>query len=251
MGNKYHIFNRVIQDSMFLKFLLISCVIISFYQESYATTTFNYSDGTASTSSDTVLSQSSRGNRTDVVSVSIGSEVTAIGTKAFWFCTNLPSITIPTSVTSIGYDAFSACNSITNIIIPTSVTELGAYAFAGTGASQIVIPDSVTSIGIWAFASNFNLENIIIGKGVTAINDFTFTSAAKLSSVTFLGNAPLEGSYIFDGSPNVKNIYYYPDTTGWGSTWAGVSTSLVPEPSALSLLAIGLGGLAILRRRRS
>jgi len=32
-------------------------------------------------------------------------------------------------------------------------------------------------------------------------------------------------------------------------TWIGVTG--VPEPSALSFLAIGLGGLAMMRRRRS
>ena len=36
-----------------------------------------------------------------------------------------------------------------------------------------------------------------------------------------------------------------------GSTLGTVSVSAVPEPSALSLLAVGLGGLAFLRRRRS
>lgn len=36
-----------------------------------------------------------------------------------------------------------------------------------------------------------------------------------------------------------------------GSTLGTVSASAVPEPSALSLLVIGLGGLAMMRRRRS
>ena len=38
---------------------------------------------------------------------------------------------------------------------------------------------------------------------------------------------------------------------GWYHTTPGTITSLVPEPSALSLLAVGLGGLAMMRRRRS
>jgi hypothetical protein len=46
-----------------------------------------------------------------------------------------------------------------------------------------------------------------------------------------------------NGSP----IYRNEIATGTGV----ISFNLVPEPSALSLLAFGLGGLAILRRRRS
>jgi PEP-CTERM motif len=63
------------------------------------------------------------------------------------------------------------------------------------------------------------------------------------------------------GGGNFNYGYVQVDVTSSGMTFgmAGVETTpnvaitagAVPEPSALSLLAIGLGGLAILRRRRS
>ena len=37
----------------------------------------------------------------------------------------------------------------------------------------------------------------------------------------------------------------------WGWSTDSITLNVVPEPSALSLLAIGLGGLAMMRRRRS
>jgi hypothetical protein len=45
----------------------------------------------------------------------------------------------------------------------------------------------------------------------------------------------------------------YPYFSSNGSRFVGADniTMPVPEPSVLSLLAVGLGGLAILRRRRS
>ena len=49
------------------------------------------------------------------------------------------------------------------------------------------------------------------------------------------------------------SIYHQESVGGWFSTSYGNLTSLVPvpEPSALSLLAVGLGALAMMRRRRS
>jgi len=53
---------------------------------------------------------------------------------------------------------------------------------------------------------------------------------------------PIDTSYIFDGlnqRDDDQNPYY------------GFRVAMVPEPSAFSLLAIGLGGLTMMRRRRS
>jgi formylglycine-generating enzyme required for sulfatase activity len=54
---------------------------------------------------------------------------------------------------------------------------------------------------------------------------------------------------------SLSRIPFNNETTRGGSTTAqndyGFRVAMVPEPSALSLLAVGLGGLAMMRRRRS
>jgi hypothetical protein len=62
------------------------------------------------------------------------------------------------------------------------------------------------------------------------------------------GIAPLDSSYssdIWDASSSLINC----DWTDEGSA-NGFRVASVPEPSTLSLLAIGLGGLALVRRRK-
>ena len=61
--------------------------------------------------------------------VSIGKNVTSIGSYAFGGCFSLASVTIPTGVTSIGDYAFGDCSSLASVTIPTGVTSISDSAF--------------------------------------------------------------------------------------------------------------------------
>jgi formylglycine-generating enzyme required for sulfatase activity len=63
----------------------------------------------------------------------------------------------------------------------------------------------------------------------------------------------VRGGAWYHGSNDLNSSYAYGSldaSTEYGDTGFRVASS-VPEPSALSLLAVGLGGLAMMRRRRS
>jgi len=76
-----------------------------------------------------------------LLSITIGNNVTDIGSYAFNRCSRLTSITIPDSVTEIGYSAFNKCASLTSIIIPDSVTGIVISAFSNCTslASSIMV----------------------------------------------------------------------------------------------------------------
>ena len=59
-------------------------------------------------------------------------------------------------------------------------------------------------------------------------------------------------SGLINGSLNAFKLYAgdLHDTQGERNLYAN-NLEIVPEPSALSLLAVGLGGLTMIRRRRS
>ncbi len=149
-----------------------------------------------------------------------GSQLTSIGSNAFYNCTGLTSITIPDSVTSIGYGAFSGCTRLTSITIPDSVTSIGDSAFRGCeGLTSITIPDSVTSIGDSAFENCTGLTSITIPDSVTSIGWNAFRGCTGLTSITIPfvgatknGTSDTHLGYIFGASSYSSNSSCVPSS---------------------------------------
>ncbi len=94
--------------------------------------------------------------------VEIPDSVTAIGERAFRYCSGLTSVHIPESVTEIGYCAFEGCAGLTSVDIPGSVKAIGDWAFSGcAGLTSMTIPDSVTKIGYRALSGCTGLKGMI------------------------------------------------------------------------------------------
>ena len=134
--------------------------------------------------------------------VSIGKNVTSIGTYTFYNCYSLASITIPDGVTSIGNSAFYSCYSIASITIPDGVTSIDNSAFNGCySIASITIPDGVTSIGNSTFNRCYSLASITIPDGVTSIGNSAFQNCYSIASITIpdgvtsIGNSTFNGCY--------------------------------------------------------
>lgn len=110
--------------------------------------------------------------------------VEAIGTCAFYKCTNLTSVTIGNSVTEIGLGAFSGCSGLTSITIPNSVIKIGGFVFSHCGSlTSVIIPNSVTTIGEYAFFGCSALTSITIGDSVTSIGRNAFGRCSSLQGI--------------------------------------------------------------------
>ncbi len=131
--------------------------------------------------------------RTSITKINIGSNVTRIGSYAFYYCSSLTSVNIPESVTEIGSSAFSYCSSLTSINIPESVTKIGSYAFSYCSSlTSVNIPESVNEIGSSAFSHCSSLTSVNISKGVTYIGDDAFMYCDNLVSVTVNWTNPID-----------------------------------------------------------
>ena len=156
-------------------------------------------------------------------SISFPTDITRIGTSAFYNCSGLVSVTIPSSIKSIGtfafhrcgiksivlpddisFDgpAFSYCDSLViatvpftsgvfngcfnlkTIIVPEGLTQLADYAFYNlTLAKQIILPSSLTSIGTKSFYNCIALDSIKIPESVTVIGEGAFYECNNLKSI--------------------------------------------------------------------
>jgi len=158
-----------------------------------------------------------------------GRTVTSIGAWSF----NMPvdgfsypnysitSASIPASVTHIKDLAFYWCLSLTDVIIPKE-SELVRIegAFSRSGLMNINLPASLETLCLNTFYGT-NLISITIPEKVNGIDYYTFAGCGNLSTVTFLGDAPVNG-LSFDGCADGLKITYDPAKTGWSTpSWMG------------------------------
>lgn len=177
--------------------------------------------------------------RTNITSVKIPSNITEIGTVAFYSCAELKSVDIAYGVTKIGNGAFLRCQKLEEITIPDSVTEIGTMAFyfcknlkavklsnnlknlksqafrQCESLTEISIPDGVTEIGSTMFANCTNLKSVVLVKNLTYISSSAFDNCPALESIYFKGTAQqweeLNKPYKI---PNLENVtvYFYSET---------------------------------------
>ena len=163
---------------------------------------------------------------TNLNSLTIGSNVTTIGTNAFYGCTSLTSLTISNSVITIALQAFDNCIGLTNVMIGNSVTSIGDMAFYNcTRVTSLTIGTNVTSVGYQTFYECYDLNYLTLPSSLTNIGNYAFEYCNNLYGVFFQGNAPSVGSsaFLYDNS---ATVYYLAGTTNWLSLLAGRPTLL-------------------------
>lgn len=173
-------------------------------------------------------------SRANFSEVTLGDDVTSIGTFAFNCCSSLANITIPDSVNTIGEMAFNRCKALTEITIPNSVKEIGWHAFAGCdklanvtlgngittieknifrdciSLTKIDIPNSVTKINTQAFNGCTNLSDITIPNSVTSIGFQAFMKCENLTDITIPESVTQIGDKLFSNCTKPITLYLKP-----------------------------------------
>ena len=172
--------------------------------------------------------------------IEFDSDVTTIGTEAFYWHTSLTSVTIPDSVTSIGNYAFSNCWSLTCVTIGDSVTTIGDYAFKSCSSlTSVTIPDSVTTIGNKAFSDCSNLTSITIPDSVTTIGEQTFYYCSSLTSITIPDSVTTIGNEAFYACKGLTSVTIGDGVTSIGNSAFRFCNSLTSVTIGDSVTSIG------------
>ncbi len=191
-----------------------------------------YNVGTAGSGVDVIFGNSvekipaclfyvSDSNKPNIISVTIGNNVTSIGNSAFYNCSSLTSITIPESVTSIDNSAFYGCTGLTSVTIGNSVTSIGGSAFSGCRGLNAV---NISNIAAWCnitfngqnsnplnyakhlYMNNSEITDLIIPDSVTAIGSYVFYNCTGLTSITIPDSVTSIGGYAFSGCTGLTSV---------------------------------------------
>ena len=199
------------------------------------------------------ISQNSFDNFNDLkVVIFMGdSELTTIGTQAFYNCTSLQSLLIPNTVSSISSDLFGFCDKLTSIKvkdgcstyhteghcliytssktlvagcnnsnIPSdgSVTSIGDNAFRNlTKLRNLTIPANIVSIGHYAFYNCDTLDGVYIPDGTTTIGNYSFAECDTLNIVELSKSVNSLNYTSFCGNITLDNFVINPNNTTYHS----------------------------------
>lgn len=137
-------------------------------------------------------------------SLTLNSNITAMGTGSFSNCKNLKTLTINTS--NIGSSAFADCTALENVTISRELAVPDHAFYRCTALKAVGGSDKITSIAASAFALCGALRQFIFGNNLTSIGSEAFI-ASGLESVNLSGCPRLEsiGDWAFAHDLSLKS----------------------------------------------
>lgn len=176
----------------------------------------------------------------EITSVSLPSNLTKIGTRAFWQCSNLVSITLPNSLTDIGEMAFWKCSSLASITLPSTLNKIGNHAFRDDSALvAISIPEGVTEIPYCCFHSCTSLTSVSIPSTVNRMGTYVFRDCASLTSVVIPEGVTSLGYTAFMGCRALMHVSLPSTLTTLGDYVFTYCSSLASIDIPSSVTSIG------------
>ena len=183
-------------------------------------------------------------NQTNLTDVTIGNQVTNLGSYLFYKCSTLTSITIPNSVTSIENDAFDRCTSLAELTIEDGdkILELGFNSISYNGllsglfsscplekiylGRNLSYPSGTSYYRHPPFENLKNLTDVTIGNQVTNLGEYLFNGCIALKSITIPNSVTSIGISAFSGCSALTSITIPGSVTSIGNSAFDGCTSL-------------------------
>ena len=140
---------------------------------------------------------------TDLV---IPSDVTAISTSAFQYCTSITSVTINSNVRSIGTWAFDGCSNLKKVY----TDNLSNWCTINFNNNPIKNSHNL-------YVNNELVTELVIDDTTTSISSSAFQYCTSITSVSFGPSVKSIGTWAFDGCSNLKNVYFRGSSTDYAN----------------------------------
>ena len=156
--------------------------------------------------------------------ISYGTAVTA---SPFYNKTELETVTLGDDLTALGNYMFSGCTSLSEVNINSSLSAVGDYAFLNCQAlidfSVNDILDMISAISAGTFSGNEGLEAVVIPANVTFIGADAFSGCTNLMHITSLSaTPPVIQENSFQDVPKTGNTLILPqgaEADYWATRW--------------------------------
>ena len=191
-------------------------------------------------------------DKRNLVSLTIGNQVTVIGDYAFDGCWNLALVTIPNNVTIIGESAFYLCR-MTSVTIGNGVTSIGNDAFSYSGLKSVTlyatnppeIQNSFVESGVYVYVPAESIalykaadgwKNLNIRYKIDGIGYDILSSDERTAEVI---NGGYSGDVVIPETMEYEGITYRVTAIGDDAFYycTGLTSVTIPE----SITAIGDG----------
>jgi len=152
--------------------------------------------------------------KSKITAVTVGNDITSIGSYAFSGCTKLEKVVIGNNVTTIGGSAFERCTALTTVQFNERLSTLGTFSFYNCSSlSSVINLPNIVTIGGSAFENCTSLKTVNTGKSLTSIGAYAFSGCTLLESVEFPASVETIGYDSFLNCTNLRSFIFPKNVT--------------------------------------
>jgi hypothetical protein len=134
-------------------------------------------------------------------SLVLPSNLTYIGSVVFYSDeSTLAHVEFNEGLETIMNSAFTYCPLTGDLILPSTVSYVGDYAFFQNRFTSVTLPSRVSYLGSAAFMYGTEIQTLIWAADTGYISAYAFANCPSLTSVEFLSDVYVIGSYAFQAS---------------------------------------------------
>lgn len=154
--------------------------------------------------------------------------VMAIGSKGFFYASEIDAIILPPSIKRIEDHGFFNCDKLTEIVLPDHVEYIGDQAFENCYALiSVTFSKDLKEIGTAAFRNCEALTEIVLPEGLEVLGSRAFSSNEKLLSISFPSTVQTIGNKLCEGDEKLERIIYNGTANDFAALCSGYGNELI------------------------